>query len=220
MTLDPMSRMIRIVLAEKGLPARLVELRPWEENSEFASINPAGDIPVLIDEPPTGGELSISPTTAIIEYLEEVYPSTKLHPSTAAGRAEVRRLVMWIAVKFEREVIDLTMRERVDKKLMRLGPADYDRLNQGAKALDWHLDYFDWLLEQRQWLAGEVYSFADAAAAASLSSLDYISAIDWQKCSALHEWYARMKSRPSMRPLLKDRVDGVTPPNHFDDPDF
>jgi glutathione S-transferase len=29
-----------------------------------------------------------------------------------------------------------------------------------------------------------------------------------------------MKSRPSFRPLLADRVSGVNPPEHYADPDF
>ncbi len=34
------------------------------------------------------------------------------------------------------------------------------------------------------------------------------------------DWYARIKSRPSFRPLLQDQVPGVTPPAHYADLDF
>jgi glutathione S-transferase len=34
------------------------------------------------------------------------------------------------------------------------------------------------------------------------------------------EWYARMKSRPSFRGVLADRVPGTSPPAHYDDLDF
>ena len=34
------------------------------------------------------------------------------------------------------------------------------------------------------------------------------------------DWYARVKSRPGFRPLLADRVSGVTPPTHYADLDF
>jgi len=100
---------------------------------------------------------------------------------------------------FDHEVIELTLRERIDKRLMRCGQPDHEKISQGAKALAWHLDYFEWLLDQRPWFAGEAYSFADIAAAASLSALDYIAAIPWNDFPALREWYARIKSRPSMR---------------------
>jgi len=220
MPLDPASRMIRIVLAEKGLLTKLIETRPWDDEGALAGKNPAGSVPVLIDKPPTGGEIAVCPVLAIMEYLEETHTSLRLLPSTSAGRAEARRLADWFIVKFEAEVTDMTLRERVDKRLQRRGQPDYERLSQGAKALAWHLDYMAWLLDKRPWLAGETYSFADIAAAAQLSALDYISATPWSDFPAIKEWYARIKSRPSMRPLLADRIDGLPPPAHYDDLDF
>jgi glutathione S-transferase len=220
MPLDPASRMVRVILAEKGLPAELVETHPWDDDSALVRANPAGSIPVLIDEPPTGGALSISPAMAIIEYLEDAYSAAPMFPATSAARAETRRLCMWFLGKFEREVIDLIVKERIDKRLMRRGQADYDLLKQGSQALSWHLDYLAWLLDQRTWLTGEKFSAADFAGAAYLSSLDYVDALPWDKFPAVKDWYARIKSRPSMRPILRDRIDGLPPPSHFADPDF
>ncbi len=213
--------MIRIILAEKGLPAQFVEKRPWaDEDGTLAAVNPAVTAPVLIDEPPTGGEIAISPVTAIVEYLEEAYASEPMLPSTSAARAETRRLCHWYMDKFEAEVTALTLRERVDKRLMRRGQADYELLKAGADALAWHLDYTAWLLDQRYWLAGDRMSAADIAAAAQLSALDYIDFVPWEKFPAVKDWYARLKSRPSMRPVLRDRIDGLPPPAHYDNLDF
>lgn len=220
MPLDPASRMIRVILAEKGLPAQLSACHPWDDDGAIAQANPAGTIPVLIDEPPTGGALSVAPAMTIIEYLEDAYSNEPLLPSTSAARAETRRLCMWFVDKLERDVIDLIVRERIDKRLMRRGQADYDLLKQGAAALSWHLDYLGWLLEQRPWLTGEKMTAADLAGAAYLSSLDYVDAVPWGKFPSVQEWYARIKSRPSMRPILRDRIDGLPPPAHFDNPDF
>ena len=103
---------------------------------------------------------------------------------------------------------------------MRAGQPDFEKLSHGAKALAWHLDYFEWLLENRRWFAGETFSMADLAGAGVLSALDYIAAIPWNDFPSIREWYARMKSRPSMRPLLADRIEGIPPPDFFDDPDF
>ena len=221
MPLDPASRMIRIALAEKGLPARFVESRPWaDEDGALANINPAGTIPVLLDEAPTGDKIAISPPAAIIEYIEEAYSNEPLLPSTSAARAETRRLIAWFMIKFEAEVTAFTLRERIDKRLMRRGQPDYELLKAGADALAWHLDYASWLLEQRYWLAGERMTVADLAAAAQLSALDYIDFVPWEKFPAVKDWYARLKSRPSMRPVLRDRVDGLPPPAHYDNLDF
>ena len=89
------------VLSEKGLVAQQIEKRPWEDDGTLAASNPAGTVPVLIDEPPTGGEVSVCPALAIIEYLEEAYPTTPLFPSTSAARAETRRLCAWLDQKFD-----------------------------------------------------------------------------------------------------------------------
>jgi glutathione S-transferase len=83
-----------------------------------------------------------------------------------------------------------------------------------------HMQYLGWLAESRAWLAGPNLSLADLAAAAQLSVLDYIGDIDWSVNAAAHEWYARVKSRPAFRPLLGDRVSGLTPPPHYADLDF
>ena len=212
--------MIRIILCEKGLNVRLVETMPWEDDTTLTAFNPAATIPVLVDRAPTGAEVAISPSGAIIEYLEEAYSTEALLPSTSAARAETRRLCFWFSDKFEREVTSPLLRERIEKPLKRNGRADYETLKQGAEGLSWHLDYLAWLLDQRKWLAGERFSTADIAAAAHLSSLDYLGVVHWEDFPSVKEWYARIKSRPSLRPILKDRLSGHLPSSHYDDPDF
>ena len=219
--LDPASRTVRIILAEKGLTVRLVETRPWEDDEgALAAANPALTTPVLIDAAPTGGEAAISPVSAIVEYLDEAYMGSPMLPGASATRAETRRLCAWFQDKFDREVNDLTLRERIDKRLMRRGQPDYERYREGRNALAWHLDYLGWLLDQRDWLAGDRFSAADIACAAHLSALDYIDLVPWGEFPSVREWYARIKSRPSMRPILKDRIEGLPPPSHYDDLDF
>src|SRR5438105_1652017 len=99
--LCPLSRAIRLALAELGVEAELVEERPWEWRPEFLALNPAGELPVLqLDAGPV-----LSGVYAISEYLaeappgaeaeEDEEPALKLFPGTREGRAEVRRLVDW-----------------------------------------------------------------------------------------------------------------------------
>jgi glutathione S-transferase len=63
-------------------------------------------------------------------------------------------------------------------------------------------------------------TLADFAAAAHLSCLDYISDVDWDRHAAVKDWYAKIKSRPSFRPLLADYVPGFPPPRHYVNLDF
>ena len=83
-----------------------------------------------------------------------------------------------------------------------------------------HMRYIDWLAATRDWLAGGHPSYADMAAAASISVLDYLGEIEWGETKAARDWYARMKSRPAFRPLLADRVRGLAPVAHYGDLDF
>jgi glutathione S-transferase len=57
-------------------------------------------------------------------------------------------------------------------------------------------------------------------AAASFSILDYLGDIDWNQYEDVKEWYALMKSRPSFRSLLADRISGLKPPAYYENPDF
>ena len=77
-----------------------------------------------------------------------------------------------------------------------------------------------WLTERRRFLAGDHFSLADIAAAAQLSALDYLGDVPWEQHAGAKDWYARIKSRPSFRPLLADHIPGAPPPKHYADLDF
>ena len=83
-----------------------------------------------------------------------------------------------------------------------------------------HMDYISYLVERRKWLAGHEFSLADITAAAHLSTLDYIGDVPWKDHESAKGWYARIKSRPSFRPLLGDRIPSAPPPSHYADLDF
>ncbi len=225
----PFSRSIRLGLAEIDMSFELREEKPWEWRPEFLSINPAGDLPVL--------ELSdgvvISGAYAISEYLGEMVrraPAEErikdLFPGNADLRSEVRRLVDWFHRKFDAEVT----REMLQHRLWwRLGVGGADRGSPPPKAEDlralrsnlrYHMGYIGFLSDQRRWLAGDEMSFADLAAAAHLSCLDYLDEVPWEAFPAVQDWYSRIKSRPSFGGLLADRIAGIAPPEHYANLDF
>lgn len=220
--LCPLSRFVRLVLNEYGLEARLLEERFWERRKEFLEVNPAGGIPVLIADgtPPVPG------AAIIAEYIEETKASgiDGLMPAEPGQRAEVRRLASWFNDKFHAEVSGPLVTERVFKRHMTLeqggGPPDTALLRAARHNIRYHLAYIGWLVRKRDWLAGDRMSLADLAAAAHLSSVDYMGDVPWTEDEAAKNWYARVKSRPSFRPLLADRLGGIPPAEHYADLDF
>ncbi len=213
--LSPFCRKVRLSLAEKRIEVELVEERYWERDPDFLRRNPAGKVPVLRMD-----GMNMSESAAICEYVEEKYPEPALLPSAAAARFEMRRLVNWFDDKFHNEVTAKLLYERVNRKLTGSGCPDSKNVTAGARAIKFHLDYMAWLLDQRRWLAGDVITLADFAAAAHLSALDYISDVDWNRSDIVRDWYAKVKSRPAFRSILADQVPGFPPPRHYADLDF
>jgi glutathione S-transferase len=215
-SLQPQSRRIRIQLREKKLDAELVAEKPWERRDGLLRLNPSGETPVLIED----GGLTVAGVSAVGEYLEEAYAEAPLLGSDAAARAETRRLVAWFDDKFEREVTRNLLHEKLLRRLYGQGGPDSGAIRAGKANIKIHLDYISWLTERRNWLAGNQFSLADIAAAAQLSVIDYLGDVDWDQHGDAKNWYARVKSRPSFRPILADTWPGTQPPAHYADLDF
>ena len=91
---------VRVALNLKGVQAheRNVNLDAGEQRGEaFLKINPMGAIPALIDTQPGQPGTPITQSLAILEFLDEVYPSPALLPADPHGRARVRSLAAMLA---------------------------------------------------------------------------------------------------------------------------
>ncbi len=215
--LCPFSRKVRLALGEKAVGYALVRESPWARRDEFLDMNPAGQTPVMLD---AEAGITLIDSNAICEYFEETVDRATLIPGPAAARAEVRRLVAWFDNVFYREVVSPLLIERMEKRLVHRIAPDASRLREAMKLANTHLDYLDYLIDHRRWLAGPQFSLADLAAAAHISVADYLGGIDWRGHAPVREWYAGLKSRPSFRPLLSERMEVIAPPDHYDKPDF
>jgi glutathione S-transferase len=223
--LCPFSRSIRLALAECGVEVELEQETPWDWRPEFLELNPAGSLPVFRDE----GGLAVSGAYAISEYLSDCGLDTEaassafvFFPGDEGARAEVRRLIDWFHLKLNTEVTSYLLEEKVNRRFdpQMVGSPDMAVVRAGRANLRYHLGYIGHLADERNWLVGDELSFADLAAAAHLSCIDYLGDVPWDENASAKEWYARIKSRPSFRTLLDDKVMGLTPPEIYADPDF
>jgi len=218
------SRYVRLILNEYGVRTNLIEEHEWARRREFRALNLAGTVPVLLAE----GEVAICGASVICEYLDETRGALNRHltlfPQNPLERAEIRRLSDWFLEKFDSEAVRHIVRERVHKCEMPPelggGAPDSSLLRVARANIRPHMQYLDWLAASRDWIGGYALSYGDLAAAAVVSILDYLGEIDWVHYPAARDWYARLKSRPSFRPLLGDRVFGLTPVAHYADLDF
>ncbi|GAB3441338.1 glutathione S-transferase family protein [Insolitispirillum peregrinum] len=214
--LSPVARRVRLALHEKRLIVHEQIQEDWVRDENFLALNPAGTVPVLVDE---DGQV-ISDGNAICEYLEDVNSTPSLIPGNPGQRAEVRRLVAWFDLKFNAEVTYPLVSEKLMKRMIGGSAPDSRSIRAGRANVNIHLDYIAWLTDRRKWLAGNQLTLADFAAAAHISLIDYMGDVPWDQHPLAKEWYVRLKSRPCFRTLLQDQVPGVLPPRHYADLDF
>jgi glutathione S-transferase len=221
------SQKVRICLAEKSLAwtsvhlnlRRLDQLKP-----EFLKLNPAGVVPVLVDD----GHV-ITESTVINEYLDEAYPAAPLRPVDAHGRARMRRWTKYIddvptwaiktpsfaqnirpaATKFTADQLDtiralMPNRETAERWLKAAGPGFGDaEIRADLDKLADMLDRMEAGLRVQAWLAGDGYSLADVNIAPFVHRLVVLGHREMlaQRPHAA-DWYARILARPAFHTAL------------------
>ena len=218
------SRLVRLVLAEYEEGIEFIETNPWERGEDLLKLNPAGTVPVFVDH----DGVVVAGAVVIAEYLAETRGARVgeqvLMPQMPAERAEVRRLMEWFLGKMEAEVTGYLLNEKVYKR--RMSPAegggspDAAAIRAARGNIKYHLRYIGYLAARRNCLAGRDLSFADLAAAAELSVVDYLGEVPWEEDVQAKGWYARVKSRPAFREILADLVRGIPAATHYADLDF
>ncbi|MCE3255157.1 MAG: glutathione S-transferase family protein [Rickettsiaceae bacterium] len=217
--LCPFSRKVRFLLAQKNIEFNLIKENFWERRDEFIAINTMGTVPVLFDN---NNQHIICGSPVIVEYIEEKHDDSKSYlGDSLTKRAEVRRIQIWFDEKFYNEVSKLILKERFFDRFTssKLSP-DPDNIRLAKNNLNIHLNYMEFLLENRKYLAGDKISVADFAAAGHISAIDYFGDINWQNRDIIKEWYLVVKSQKGLPEILKDRIPGVVPPRHYDKLDF
>lgn len=209
------SRKIRLLMSEKKMLFILKEEEPWKLSEDVFKLNPAGELPIFLND----GNVIVG-DYPIAEYLEETVTDTPLIFGDAKQKAEIRRLTDWFDKKFQREVYRNIVQEKVHKRFASGKAPDSQILKIGLNNLVFHLEYMEWLLERRQYLATDTISLADLSAAAQLSVVDYLGGVPWEDFKNAKLWYSKIKSRPSFKDILKDNIRGILPAKHYANLDF
>ncbi len=220
--LDPFCRRIRLSAGEYKQELDLIEEKPWQARAEFLQLNPVGAVPVLISDE----DVVAAGTEAVAGFIEDNRPEGC--PSQVGAndkeRAEVRRLTAWFDTKFHHEVSAPLLIEKVIRRFVPPeaggGAPNMAVVRQALDTVRPHLEYIGALTEDHNWLAGDEISIADFAAAAHLSVIDYLGDVPWSENEKAKAWYQRIKSRPTFRTLLSDKVTGMPASRIYADLDF
>ena len=208
LVLSPASRLVRLILGEKRLVCD-------PQAAEDANAH----LPIFVDLDGTRCE----GLWAIIDHLEGTYPEHPLVPEDAAARGEALRWLDWTMGIFTERVTKKIVFEKANPKFTGSAPRstpDMNVIRAGRETLREMLTMLGKAVEERGSLVGRECTIADLALAAQLSALDYFGEVPWDAVPAIREWYVRMKSRPSFRSLLADRVPGQPPVSQYAELDF
>jgi glutathione S-transferase len=184
-------RRVRIAFREKAIAYEEVEVdlpAGAHRRPEFLRLNPFGQVPVLED-----GALVIAESVAILEYLEERFPTPALLPDDVANRAVARQFMLW-AYDYVASPWEAWMAQ-----WFKGVPADAPSVRQGRALLASHLDVLEVRLRSREWLVGS-YSFADICYAPVVTVLDRVRLRDLvDERPAVRAWVERLLARPAVR---------------------
>ncbi|MEP5764358.1 MAG: glutathione S-transferase family protein [Halieaceae bacterium] len=197
---SPFVRKVLVVAAAKGLDFEHEPVMPGSDDAEFRLASPIGKIPGFMD-----GELRVSDSSIICEYLEEKYPAVRMQPDTPELRARARWYEEYADTKFV-EMCTAFFFERIAKKLFGddSGP-DEARLKQVAEELaPVTLAYVESQVPDSGFLFGDDLYIADVALISPTVNAAYGGyEIDAQEFPKVAAYRARVMAHPAMAGVLE-----------------
>jgi glutathione S-transferase len=196
---------VRIALAEKGLTDQVqfvpVDLPGGEhKQAAFLAKNPSGVVPVLeLDD-----GLCISECTAITEYVDNLDGKPVLTGATPRDKAVIHMMQK----RAEAELIDPVgdyfhyatpgLGAKVENAKPHWTGRDAFGRRQGERAVA-GMRYFDKVLRDRPYVAGDQFSMADITVLGGLLFAGFAKIDVPEDCTALSAWRARVSERPSVK---------------------
>jgi glutathione S-transferase len=214
--LCPLSRLIRVLLAEQNIEFKLEKIDFWKEKQKLISIDPISELPALR----SNENRIVIGLYALVEYVTSLTPNFYFSDLSNLEAAEMRRVIYWLDSRFNKEVTSYILSEKLIKLLSKEGSPRTEFLRAARINFIHHTNYFKTLFARNGNIATHQQSVADIFLASHISVLDYFGEINWDKISWMRDWYAAIKSRPSFRKILQDRVPIINPPSYYEDPDF
>ena len=171
--------------------------------------NPGGFFPVLN----TSFNENIVGSLVIVEYLQNL-----MHPPELMikkNENEIRRLLFWFETSFKHEVIIPLLKEKVFKRFKKNSLPNSHNIRTARSNLKYHMQYFNYLMKDHDFFVDDNLGYVDLFYGASLTVLDYIDELNFFEFEKLKNLYSIVKSRPSFKKILADRIIGVNPHSDY-----
>ena len=193
------ARRARLAALQLGLAVDFVPVdlpKSEHRTPEFLRKNPNGLVPVLED-----GDLLLTESHAIMQYLADKTPGQTLYPQELAARADVNRWLFWNASHFQPAVSVLNW-EHVVKAIIGLGAPVPSEVARGTALLTRHAAVLEGHLDGKEWIAQGRLTLADLAICTPLMTMvpaklplgDFKNVLAWfERMQALECWKATAK---------------------------
>jgi glutathione S-transferase len=153
---------------------------------EFLKINPAGRVPVLVDD-----DLVLTESVAIVLYLAEKYPYKGLLPTDIKQRSQVYRWLLFTATELEQPLWRISRHTALYPEHLRLA-AEVSLARQ---------DFTDMVvvmeehMQESQFIVGNTVTVADFVCSYTLDWANEFRLLD--DCPQLLRYIERMYARPN-----------------------
>ena len=208
--LSPYVRKVLVTLELKGLAYEVDPIVPFFADDRFMAVSPLRRIPVLLD-----GDLALSDSSVICQYLEDRWPEPAIYPAAVNDRAWARWLEEYADTRMGDVLIWRLFNEVAIKPSVWGEKGNRERVAKTiAEEVPQVLDYLEADLPASGFRFGPALSIADISIAAFFRTVSFarvhIDAARWPKASGLVE---RALASPPFQALARFE-DGIarTPP--------
>ena len=177
---DINSQRIKMVVAEKSVPADIIEVNTLHLPEELLSVNASGILPTLVDR-----DLVLYEPSIISEYLDERFPHPPLLPVYPIARAKTRLMMS----RIEREWYSLV-------KIINNSTSPTE-VKQAKKSLGDSITSFAPVFSGMPFFLSEEFSLLDCCIAPLLWQLPKLGIVISPQFQAIHEYAKKLFERPS-----------------------
>ena len=227
---EPVSHSARVLIClheiQVEFESHYVDLLDFEQFSgKFLELNPAGQVPVLKD-----GEVAITESALINEFLAETFPDAGLAPMDPLGWYSTQTWSKYIDYNLSSALGTLGCRQYLTQLLKGRDQSDLknaiesipvaerrpawqlaandayddDLVGNSERKLALVIERMESILAEAQWLVGDHYSIADINTFAMIRSLADLAPhiVNKDKSPATLDWLDRIADRPAVKDAL------------------